>query len=100
MRVKSKKSKTDSAVTVIIYWSPEDACWVAHSIEFDQVGTGGRVVEALADLIRGVRALFAAAKRDESLNVFRRAPADVLALADDAEKLPMEVYEIAHRMAV
>jgi len=92
------KDTTSSDYWAVIYYDTEDECWVAHSLDTDQVGTGGRIVDALADLIRAVQALFELAKQDNSIALFRKAPPEIVAKIKKAKKLPGEVYEVAHRM--
>ncbi|MGC9261671.1 MAG: hypothetical protein ACP5I8_16525 [Phycisphaerae bacterium] len=76
--------------TAVIYHSTEDNCWIAHSLRTDQIGTGERVVDALADLIRGVRAVLRLAQKDESIAYLREAPPEIKKLATRSRKLPHE----------
>ncbi len=89
-------SRPDSFV---IYWSKEDECWVAHSLNYDEFGTGGRIVEALADGLAAVDQVIRAAARDPEIDVFRLAPSSILNMSKKADRLPYEFYEIAHKMA-
>lgn len=82
----------------VIYESREDGCWIAHGLRTDQIGTGGSVVEALADLIRAIDQIRELAQHDASVAVLRPAPADIQKMAHDARDLPHEIYEIAYRM--
>ena len=72
--MKEKQRKIPIADEAVIYHSKEDDCWIAHSIKTDQVGTGDQVVEALADLIRGVRAVLSLAAKDRTIAYLREAP--------------------------
>ena len=63
----------------------------------DQIGTGDGVVDALADLILAVHQVFEEAKKDNSINPFRKAPANIIRKAAKARKLPREVFEVAYR---
>ena len=83
--------------TFYICESPEDRCWVSHSLLTDQIGTGSCVVEALIDGMRAVDGLVALSQRDKTINVFRDAPKHILDAAKTAQELPKELYEIAHR---
>jgi hypothetical protein len=67
--------------TVVIYHSPEDGCWIAHSLRSDQIGTGRHPIEALADLIKAIKQVFDLAKRDKTIAYLREAPAEIQALA-------------------
>jgi hypothetical protein len=64
----------------------------------DQIGTGVRIVDALADMIRAVHQICRQAAADESLAYLREAPQDIQHLYSTAQKLPKETYEIAHKM--
>lgn len=81
----------------VIYWSRPDDCWTAHSLRTDQIGIGDCVVEALSGLIRAVDHIVHFAERDDTLAVFREAPSAVRKKAENAQKLPEEVYEIAYK---
>jgi hypothetical protein len=82
----------------VIYFSDEDGCWIAHGLRTDQIGTGERVVDALADLIRAVDEVAQLAAEDESIAVLRSAPDQVLSLAASAQLLPLEVFDVAYKM--
>ena len=97
-RMARKTSRISFQDEVVVYRSKQDGCWIAHSLRADQIGTGERVVEALADLIRAMRALTDLARRDESIAYLREAPADVQAIAKRSTPLPKEVFEVAHKM--
>ncbi len=84
----------------VIYWAPKDKCWVAHSLRMDQIGTGHGVVDALAALLRAVSFVIEDAAQDPTLAVFREAPPEVQVLADSAKRLPKEVFDIAHKVAI
>ena len=84
---------------LVIYYSGEDACWIAHSMRTDQLGTGDCIVDALADAIKTVNYLLAEAQDDPTIAVLRDAPANVQKLAKKARKLPGELFEIAHKKA-
>jgi hypothetical protein len=84
---------------VVIYRSAEDGGWVAHSLRTDQIGAGDRIVDALAELIRAVHGLLHLAEEDETIAYLREAPAEVQDLAADANVLPLEIFEVAHKMA-
>lgn len=85
--------------TTYIYFSPEDCCWVAHSLRTDQVGYGQDVVTALTDVIRAVDAVCKLAQEDETIAFLREAPDEIQVRARLAKKLPGELYEIAHKQA-
>ena len=97
--MKRMSGKIGFADTVVIYYSREDRCWVAHSLRTDQIGTGNRIVDALADVMRAVDQVCALAASDSSIAYLREAPAEIRKLARRAKKLPGEIHEIAHRMA-
>ncbi len=83
---------------IVIYHSRKDRCWIAHSLRTDQIGTGGRIVDALADAIRAVQQVVAEAVKDPTLVVLRDAPTSVQKYRSKSQKLPREIYEIAHKM--
>lgn len=84
---------------VVIYHSAEDECWIAHSLRTDQIGAGDRIVDALAALIRGVRELCKMAREDETIALERPAPEEIRRLFTGADTLPIEMFEVAHKMA-
>lgn len=86
------------ADSVVIYWSKDDACWIAHSLRTDQIGFGSRVVDALADVIRAVAQSHEVAASDPRIAAYQDAPQEIQQLADQAAPLPLEIYEIAHKM--
>lgn len=94
-----KKSTTHFSDTAVIYHSPEDGCWIAHSLKTDQIGTGEQVVDALADLIRGVHAVLRLARKDHSIAYLRAAPSEIKRRAAGSKKLPSEIFEVAYRRA-
>jgi len=85
------------ADAAVIYHSKEDGCWIAHSLKTDQIGTGDQVIDALADLIRGVRALLKLAMKDPTIAYLREAPQNIKDLARKSKKLPGEIFEVAYR---
>lgn len=90
-----RKTLTD---TCVVYFSKADGCWVGHSLRTDQVGTGDCVLEALADLLKAVKGLLELKAEDPDIEVLRRAPDKIRRMAEKAEPLPRELYEIAHKM--
>jgi hypothetical protein len=83
----------------VLYRSEEDSVWVAHSLRTDQIGTGARIVDALADLIRAVDEVVAIAAGDATVAYLREAPAEIQKIKESAECLPSEIYEVAHKIA-
>jgi hypothetical protein len=82
--------------TFAIYYSAQDECWIAHSLRTDQFGTGDCVVNALVDGMKAVDEIIELAKRKPGIQVFSDAPPEIQALAQNARKLPDELYAIAH----
>src|SRR5665213_453784 len=91
--------KIDLTEPAVLYHSEEDACWIAHGLRTDQIGTGDRLVTALADLMRAVRALCEMAEKDESIAYLRPAPPEIFERFRNAKPLPKELSEISHKMA-
>jgi NTP pyrophosphatase (non-canonical NTP hydrolase) len=83
---------------VVIYWSKDDHCWIAHTIQTDQIGTGDRIVDALADVLKAVASIIEEAERDCTLAIYRDAPDEIKDIAKTAKRLPHEIYEVAHKM--
>ena len=83
----------------LIYYSSEDACWVAHSLETDQIGTAGKIINALADLIRAIRSINELAKSDDSIRTKRKAAPAILEKAKTAQTLPPEAYAVADKIS-
>ena len=82
----------------VIYESTADKCWIAHSLRTDQIGTGDCVLDALVDLMRAIHALLEIATKEDDIEILREAPAEIQRKAQDAQPLPEEIYEIAHKM--
>lgn len=99
LKDKMKKRTLHFSDKAVIYHSPEDGCWIAHSLKTDQIGTGDQVIDALADLIRGVRAVLRLAEKDESIAYLRDAPGEIKKLAARSKTLPREIFEVAYRRA-
>src|SRR5207253_11182151 len=89
----------DFSEPAVIYHSHEDGCWIAHGLLTDQIGTGDRLVTALADLLRAVHAVRRLAAKDPTVAVERPAPKEIQQMAAKAKPLPKEVSEVAHKMA-
>lgn len=106
MFVQIRKQETGTAMsqghnkdTLVIYYSDEDRCWVAHSLHTDQIGMGERIIDALADALTAIEQVRKVAREDPSVNMWCEAPPEIKALANDAKVLPRELYEIAYKMA-
>jgi len=82
----------------VIYESAADKCWIAHSLGTDQIGTGDCVLDALVDLMRAIHTLLEIAAEEDGITIFREAPAAIRQKTEDAQPLPGEIYEIAHKM--
>jgi endonuclease YncB( thermonuclease family) len=93
------KKKSNLSDSVVIYFSQEDNCWIAHGLRTDQIGTGDRIVDALAEVLRAIQAIHEEALKDGSLAVYRDAPKEIRDMFKAAKKLPGEIYEVAHKMA-
>jgi hypothetical protein len=85
--------------TAVIYCSPEDGCWIAHSLRTDQIGTGLDMGRALAALIRGIDSILEIAAEDETVAYLREAPREIQKMAKECKPLPNEIYEVAHKLA-
>lgn len=94
----TKKKKTRTFDTCVIYFSRTDDCWIAHSLRTDQIGTGDCIINALADNLLAVSQVAIAAKEDPTLTLFRDAPKAIKDKALRAEELPREMYDIAYKM--
>ena len=85
---------------ILIYWSTDDDAFVAHGINTDQMGMGPRVVDALAGAIQAIACLGEESVRDPNVTIYSPAPAEVRELFEQADELPKEIFEIAHKMAI
>jgi hypothetical protein len=92
------KKKIQLDEEAVIYFSEEDQCWIAHGLHTDQIGTGQRIVDALADFIKAVDQILDEAAKDESLAYLREAPREIRKIYKTAQALPGEIYEVAHKM--
>jgi hypothetical protein len=85
--------------SAVIYHSDEDECWIAHGLHTDQIGTGDRLVTALADLMKAVHSVCELAATDETISYLRPAPPEIQKMFAQARVLPKELSEISHKMA-
>lgn len=90
------RKNSKSKYNCLIYYSPEDERWIAHSLHTDQIGTGECVTEALADLIQGLVNLFALAAEHPDIEIFREAPQNIKQMIRSAKPLPGEIFDIAY----
>jgi len=81
--------------TAVLYYSPEDGCWIAHGLRTDQIGTGLDMGRALAALIRGIDSVLEIAAEDETVAYLREAPRGIQKMATQCKPLPNEIYEVA-----
>ena len=84
--------------SAVIYFSDEDGCWIAHGMHTDQIGTGARIVDALADFMKAINQVIEESAKDPTLTYLREAPAEIRAKYKAASKLPGEIYEVAHKI--
>jgi len=92
------RNRRHRAFRCVIYYSRKDKCWVAHSLDLDQIGTGDCVLDALVGLLRAVDHVYHYAQKDPSLCVYRDAPDSVWDMFKTAQQLPGEIFEIAHKI--
>jgi hypothetical protein len=92
------KKKIQVKETTVIYFSEEDDCWIAHGIHTDQIGTGSRIVDALADFLKAIEQICEEAAKDPTLAYLREAPPEIKEKYRTANKLPGEIYEVAYKM--
>jgi len=85
--------------SMVIYFSQDDSCWIAHTLNTDQIGTGADIVEAVADALKALRQVFALAKEDPTIAPLRKAPPEIFEMKRHATRLPGELFEIAHLRA-
>jgi hypothetical protein len=90
-------TQDDFRESCVIYYSPDDKCWIAHGLRTDQVGTGDCVVDALADLMKAIDQILALARQEGDIEVLREAPPEIQKRAQSAKQLPIELCEIAHK---
>ncbi len=81
----------------VIYYSRSDGCWIAHSLNTDQVATGESVLEAYVELLSVIESLLSLAQEDKDILVVRKAPENILELADRAQPLPSDLYDYAYK---
>lgn len=81
----------------LLYYSRSDQCWIGHSLRTDQIGTGDCVLDSLADLMSGIKKLLELAAEDETITIYREAPASIKKRAEKATLLPEEIFEIAYK---
>ena len=83
--------------TYAIYYSAADKRWIAHSLRTDQMGTGNCILDALVDGLRAIDQVLDYADKHPGTKVLTPAPPEIFALAKDANRLPEELADIAHK---
>ena len=78
----------------VIYYSTEDTSWIAHGLHTDQLGLGDCVVDAIVDLMVGLRNLSELAQK-EDVQMFVEAPEEIQKLCQGAKPLPDCISQIA-----
>lgn len=81
----------------VIYFCREDSEWVAHSLKTDQIGTGPCVVDAIADLMQGLKNLSELHQKDPDIEIFRDAPEEIQLMQKNAKNLDKVIMEIAYK---
>jgi len=66
-------------------------------VRTDQFGTGTCIVDALVDGMEAVDQVVELAQTRKGIEVFRNAPDEIIQRIKGAERLPDEIYEIAHK---
>ena len=95
---KSKKNRiTDFDDRCVIYHSTSDKCWIAHSLNTDQIGTGEQPLDALVELLEAIGHLLDFARKHKNVKVRRYAPRAVRKRAEKAILLPDELCGIAQK---
>lgn len=79
----------------VIYYSKEDASWIAHSLHTDQIGLGDCVVDAIVDLMVCLHNLCELAKKQRDIQRYVEAPEDIQKLRQNARSLPDCIAQIA-----
>jgi|WetSurMetagenome_2_1015567.scaffolds.fasta_scaffold12491_7 hypothetical protein len=83
--------------TFVIYQSEEDKRWIAHGLRTDQMGYGDCMVDALVDYMKAIDQILRVAVEEKDIQILREAPPEVQARAKTAQRLPREIFEIAHK---
>jgi hypothetical protein len=73
-------------LNAIVYYSKEDKCFISHSVECDQLGTGQTKEEAIRDLGNALRQCYNACVSDNTLIFYRDAPKSILESLEKAIK--------------
>lgn len=83
--------------TYVIYFSKDDKCWIAHSLRIDEFGTGDSIITALMDGMKAVDQCIELVKQNPKIELFSDAPQEIWDMARTSDKLPKEMYDIAHK---
>ncbi len=79
----------------LIYYSVKDKSWIAHSLCTDQLGYGDCVVNAIIDLLIGTKNLLELKRKDPEIEIFCKAPKEILNRRKKAKPLPPVLWEVA-----
>ncbi len=82
---------------ILVYYSRQERSWFAHSFRTDQIGCGDCVLQAIESLLRGIKSIIELSEKEDDIEIWREAPAEIQARAKNAKKLPYEFIEIAHK---
>ncbi len=81
--------KKPKELNAIVYYSDEDKCCIAHSVECDQIGTGDNIKEAIKNLETALKAVYDLCVKDKTLAFYRDAPKDILKALETAKAYPI-----------
>jgi hypothetical protein len=75
---------------ILVYYSPQDRVWFAHSLRTDQIGCGDGILEAIESLLRGIKTILEMRKPDPSIELWHEAPPSIQSKFKNAKPLPCE----------
>lgn len=93
-----KKLEKPKQLEAIVYNSKEDNCFVAHSINCDQLGTGDTKEQAIRDLGVGLKNWYNLCEEDETLAFYSDAPPEIQQALEKAKSNPDKHKLIIHEV--
>ncbi len=91
--------KQPKQLEAIVFYSKQDNCYIAHSVECDQLGTGDNKEQAIEDLGTGLKNLYDLCNKDETLDFYAETtPEKIQQALQKAKSNPEKYNPIVHKV--
>lgn len=94
-----KTLKKPEQLEAIVYNSKQDNCFIAHSINCDQIGTGDTKEQAIKDLGVGLKNLYNLCEKHEDISFYQdTTPPEIQQALEKAKSNPDGYKPIIHKI--